>query len=324
MEYPTQTPKYDSGESPDQSLGVDRSTADVAQDRAKGVAEHARHEAGKVTDTAKQAGQNVAETAKQQTGQVMSEARSQGRMLMDEGVRELRSQAGHGQQRLAEVVRSLSGELDELLSGNQQSGPVTELAENARSAGHRAADWLEGNSPDDVLDSVRRYAARNPWTFMAICAGVGFVGARLVRGMQAAKSDDQERYDNERYYSSGGYQPGARYSSGGYSSGGGYGAGTADYPPTPYGQDQTTYGQRQTTAGQPQTTYGQAGSLEPTPMPGDTYQRVTSGEGVLADEDAPGDAVGTAESEAPAPQWPGYDTSGTLEGERAPWENDRR
>lgn len=300
MEYPTQTPEYDSGDQPGQRYDADPSAADAAQDRAKGVAEHARQEAGNVTETAKQAGQNVAETAKQQTSEVMSQARSQGRMLMDEGTRELRTQAGQGQQRLAEVVRSLSGELDELLQGTQQSGPVTELAENARSAGHRAADWLERNSPDDVLDSVRRYAARNPWTFMAICAGVGFVGARLARGMQGAKSDDRDRSDEQRYYS-GGYQPGASYR-----------GATEEYPPRPYGQDQTTYGQQQAPSGQAPTTHGQAGNLEPTPMPGDTYQRVTSGEGVLG------------EGEAPAPQWPGYDTSGTLEGDRAPWENDRR
>ena len=331
MEYPTQTPEYDSGDQPGQRYDADRSTADVAQDRAKGVAEHARQEAGNVTETAKQAGQSVAQTAKQQTSEVMSQARSQGRMLMDEGARELRTQAGHGQQRLAEVVRSLSGELDELLQGNQQSGPVTELAENARSAGHRTADWLERNSPDDVLDSVRRYAARNPWTFMAICAGIGFVGARLARGMQAAKTDDRDRFDEQRYYSSGGYQ-----------SGGSYSGVTEEYPPRLYGQNQTTYGQGQAyservqapygqehgqgqaPSGQAPTTYGQAGNLEPTPMPSDTYERVSSGQGVLGDPDAPGDAVGTAETEAPAPQWPGYDTSGTLEGERAPRENDRR
>ena len=155
------------------------------------------------------------------------------------------------------------------------------MAENARSAGHRAADWLERNSPDDVLDSVRRYA-RNPWTFMAICAGVG-LSARGWRGMQAAKSDDRDRFDEQRYYS-GGYQPG-----------GSYRGATEEYPPRPYGQNQTTHGQGQAPSGQAPTTYGQAGNLNRRRCRATFYEWSPPVRACSA-TDAPGEAVGTAET----------------------------
>ncbi|HSO68586.1 MAG TPA: hypothetical protein VLQ67_03010, partial [Arachnia sp.] len=80
-------------------------------DRAKDVAATAQDEAKAVTDTAKDAGGHVVETAKQEAAEVIDEAKAQGRRLLDESMYELRAQAGTGQQMVAELARSLSGEL---------------------------------------------------------------------------------------------------------------------------------------------------------------------------------------------------------------------
>lgn len=161
-------------------------------DRAKDVAGNAAMEAGAVKDSAVQAGSEVVESAKQQAGNVASEAKYQTRRLVDEGVAELRTQAGTGQAHLAELIRSLSGELSSMANNTSESGPMVDLVSKAERFGDEAATWLDTKQPDDVLAEVRRYAARNPWKFLAISAGVGFVGARLVRGLQGAKSDAEQ------------------------------------------------------------------------------------------------------------------------------------
>lgn len=203
--------------------------ADHTKQRAADVAGTAKDEAVAVKDTAVAAGADVIDSAKQQAGEVISQARSQGRMLLDQGMGELRTQAGNGQHKLAEVVRSFSTELDEMLVGNQQSGLATELANSAQGYSRRAADWLENNGPDEALESVRRYAARNPWKFLAIAAGVGFVGARLVRSISENKSDDQPyRGIDQGRYAPVGDLPGR--TDPGYAPATGVGAGSQNVP----------------------------------------------------------------------------------------------
>ncbi|WP_300083726.1 hypothetical protein [Propioniciclava sp.] len=170
-----------------------------AGDRAKGVADHAAGEAKDVKDHAVTAASGVVDTAKQEAGHVMDEAKLQGRRLLDEGANELRTQAGAAQGQLASFVRQLSDEL-QTMTRSEASGPMTDLAGRAEQYGHQLATFLEQKSPDDVLVRLRRYAARNPWTFLAISAGAGFLAARLFRGLQGAHADDQryEGYETHR------------------------------------------------------------------------------------------------------------------------------
>lgn len=169
-----------------------KNVASHTGDRAKDVAGTAQGEARAVKDTAKDAGGHVAETAKQEAGQVLDEAKFQGRRLLDDSMTELKSQAGTGQNRIAELVRSLGQELKSM-SDADQDGMLSDYVARAQQFSDDTANWLESNEPDQVIDSVRRYAARNPWQFLAISAGVGFVGARLFRGLQGAKSDEEQR-----------------------------------------------------------------------------------------------------------------------------------
>lgn len=163
----------------------------AASDRAREVASTAQSEAHAVADTAKEAGGQVLETAKQEAGQVLDEAKFQGRRLLDESVSELRTQAGAGQNMVAELARSLSSELGQM-SGASQDGLLGDYVNRAQRLTDEAATWLTNHEPEELLTSVRRYAARNPWQFLAISAGVGFIGARLVRGLQGAKADQPD------------------------------------------------------------------------------------------------------------------------------------
>ena len=187
---------YAAGQAKDVANNATSQAKDVAgnaADRAKDTALTAKSEAIDVKDTAVAAGTDVVESAKQQAGQVIDEAKGQGQRLLDEGLTELRSQAQAGQGKIAELVRSLTNELDSMVSGTDQSGPMVQLVGGVQSFGDKAATWLETKGPDDVVSDVRRFAARRPFAFLAVAAGVGLVGSRIVRGIQGAAADEQER-----------------------------------------------------------------------------------------------------------------------------------
>lgn len=172
--------------------------ASGAADRSREVADTAKQEASAVAETARAEGGHVIDSAKEEAGHVVDEAKFQTRRILDEGVGELKQQAEVGQRRLAEVVRSMSGELHSMTDSTDESGPVVEFAGRVQRFGDDAADWLEQNRPEEVLESVRRFAARRPWTFLAISAGVGFVGARLVRGLSDGDDSGSAGHRGER------------------------------------------------------------------------------------------------------------------------------
>ncbi|MHA7861855.1 hypothetical protein ACX1DX_10835 [Tessaracoccus sp. Y36] len=158
--------------------------------RTEQAADSLKGPARDVKDTAAEAGRDVLDTAKFEAGQVAQEAKFQGRRLLDEGVGELRSQANTLQAKLADTVDALTEELGVMSANTQTDGPITHFAGDAHDWGRRASSWLRENDPDQVMTSVRRYASRNPWTFLAIAAGAGLVVGRLSRGLKDAASDD--------------------------------------------------------------------------------------------------------------------------------------
>lgn len=212
MPYPNQTPtvgesEYDipqapitgqpgsAWDSPASADGPARQVAEHTGDRVKDVAGTAQDEVIAVTDTAKDAGGHVVDTAKQEAGQVLEEVKFQGRRLLDESMSEFRSQTATGQHQIAELARALGGEL-KTMSQADEGGMLGEYVDKAQQFSDDAAAWLDSKQPEEVLASVRRYAARNPVQFLAISAGVGFIGARIFRGLQGAKADADKRVES--------------------------------------------------------------------------------------------------------------------------------
>lgn len=218
--------------------------AGVPTDRTQDVKDTARAEAADVKNTAQQAGGDVVASAKEQAGNVVDEAKYQGQRLLDQGVSELRSQASSGQEKIAGIVRSLTDELSEMVRSSNTDGPVAKFASNAEGVGDRAARWLESNDPQGILDDVRRFAARRPWAFMAISAGVGLLGSRLVRGLQGASQDEKQLTGGAGYGASGrpGYAQADTARDAGYPAGAGYVQDPTYDRDTPYGQG-TGFGQ---------------------------------------------------------------------------------
>lgn len=147
--------------------------------------ELARDEAGALTGQAKTEGRHVAHEAKVQAGEVAAEARHQVQSLTGQTRQALTDAAGQQQQRAGTGLRTLSDEFAALADGTPQSGIAADLVQSTAGRLSEAAQWLERDS-QTVLDDVRRYARRNPVTFLALCAGAGLLAGRLTRSLKDA------------------------------------------------------------------------------------------------------------------------------------------
>ncbi|GAB3697049.1 hypothetical protein [Mariniluteicoccus flavus] len=167
----------------------DRGKTDVAKEHAAGLKDHALG-----------AGQDLGGTAKAEAKGVARDAKNEIRGLLDTALGESRGQLRGGQSKLAAGVRSLSSEVKEMAEGGTQDGQASQLARTLASTGDDLAGWIENTEPQDVVDNVRRYAARNPITFLAIAAGAGLLVGRFARGFQAEQADQGGRgaYDDYR------------------------------------------------------------------------------------------------------------------------------
>jgi hypothetical protein len=215
----------------DESTSSSSSTRDVAMG-----------EAGAVRDTAVGAGKNVASTARDEAANVVAEAGTQAKSLLGTVTDEVRSQGRTQQSRLAEAVHSVAQELGSMGARSEQSGPVSDLAQQASRKAGEVGYWLENKEPSEVLDDVRSFARRRPAMFLGLCALAGVVVGRLGRGAVAANTSLDSK-DGSSYGYGGSYSgtparyattaTDTGYSTGyetGYSGAGSYGGETSTGP----------------------------------------------------------------------------------------------
>lgn len=213
----------------------DASPSPSASDRASSEAvpssptDTAKHEVSRVAGNAAAAAGDVVATAKDEAANLAAETKQQAKSLLSTAGDELKSQTGAQQQRVAAGVRSLVDELGAMVSGTDQSGPLTDLAQQAADKGRALAQWLEDHEPQDVLREVQTFARRRPVAFLAICGLAGVIAGRITRGAVAAQSDDAAGQQNPS--ASGTSGSGAAYRT---ERPGSYGTGSAQ--PSSYGQ----------------------------------------------------------------------------------------
>lgn len=188
--------------------GDDRGKADVAKEHAADLTDHAVG-----------AGQDLGQSARAEAKGVARDARREARGLMDSVSGEAQSQLRGGQDKLAQTVRDFAAEVGEMADGGQRQGQASQVARTIANTGDDVARWLENNEPADALDSVRRYASRNPMTFLALAAGAGLLVGRFARGFQAEASDDSPAADR-RGFAGDYHRPGTGYQRSGYPQGG--------------------------------------------------------------------------------------------------------
>ncbi|WP_026537335.1 hypothetical protein [Arthrobacter sp. 9MFCol3.1] len=153
--------------------------------RADSKQEAARDEAADVTRHAADAAQNVAETAKTEAVNVAAEVKTNARDLLHQAKSDLTEQAGTQQQKVAEGLRSVAGELHSMASASDQPGVATDLVRQAAERSSAVASWLDGRDPGSLLTEVKSFARQRPGTFLLLAAGAGVLAGRLSRSLSA-------------------------------------------------------------------------------------------------------------------------------------------
>jgi hypothetical protein len=173
--------------------------------------ETAKSEAGNVKDTAVGAAAGVKDVAKSEASNVAQEAKYQARNLVDQTRSQLRGQASSQKSAVAERLKGWASELGSMASKADESGPMSDLAQEASRRVGEISHWLDNHEPSDLLDEVKRYARRRPVAFLAIAAAAGALAGRVTRGAVAANTSvDSDRESRPaRAYDSGAYDTGA-------------------------------------------------------------------------------------------------------------------
>jgi len=173
-------------------------TSGTSGSSGSGRADAAKEGAASVAGDAKDAAADTAGTAREQAGKVASEATGQAKQLFGQATSELRDQAGEQQQRVAQGLRGIGGELGSMADKSEDGGLASELVRNLSGRADSVAGWLEGRDPGSLLGDVKQFAARRPGTFIAIAAGAGLLAGRVVKSLTAeAKAEHGTQHGAE-------------------------------------------------------------------------------------------------------------------------------
>jgi len=172
-------------------------TAGTARDEAAQTAQTAKHAATQTAQTAQQeaahvgtqavsAASDVVGTTKEQVSHVAGEALDQVRDLTDQVRTQLSEQASSAGQKLAQALRSIAEELQQMSEHPGEHGAASQAARSLAERGHRYAEYLEGREPESVVSDLRGSAARRPGGFLLGAMVAGVLTGRFVRGGRAA------------------------------------------------------------------------------------------------------------------------------------------
>ncbi len=132
---------------------------------------------------------------------VKEEAAHQAQDLFGRLRSDLQQQVGPQQERLASTVRSVSDEINALSRGEKpESDYVTGLLGSVSGRVESVASSLENKDAKDLLEDVRRFAARRPGTFLAVAAGVGLLAGRATRGVKDSDEIASDRQGAKEYF----------------------------------------------------------------------------------------------------------------------------
>ncbi|MCM3511078.1 hypothetical protein [Rothia sp. P100] len=165
-----------------------RTTKDQVADRTQAEAQQLKHQAVS-------SGERVLDTAKNKAEDVKEEVAYQAQDLIGQVRADLQKYVGPQQQRLAATIRNISDEINALSQGQQpQTSYVTGLLGNASGYVDTVATSIEQKDSQELINDVRRFAARKPGLFLAAALGVGLLAGRATRNV---KDNDQIATDRE-------------------------------------------------------------------------------------------------------------------------------
>ena len=150
----------------------------------------ARQQAGKVAGATSSAAADVSGTAKDQAGQVVGEAVSQAQDLLEQTRQQVTAQASEQTQRLAVNIRQLAQQLSTMAQSGQPGTTAHSLVHQLADHGHRAAGYLEGKEPGDLVADLQSVGRRRPGSFLLGAALAGVAVGRLAAARRKAAGND--------------------------------------------------------------------------------------------------------------------------------------
>ncbi|MFF5705660.1 hypothetical protein ACFY7H_24710 [Streptomyces sp. NPDC012794] len=163
----------------------DSSAAAVAQTAQDKASEGAALVGGKAAE--------VGGTAKEQAANVVGEVTSQARNLAGDLRDQLQGQAQTQTKSLADNMRRLAQELQEMSESGTPDSTMAGVARKLADGGNAAADRIERRGPGGLVSDLQDFARRRPGAFLAGAAIAGFLVGRAGKGVGAAASADSGR-----------------------------------------------------------------------------------------------------------------------------------
>ena len=145
-------------------------TTGSATEAVSTAADQSKHVAG----TAKDEALNVASTAADQARNVLGDARQQVATQMND-------QATTQRDNLAQTLRTLGDDLQQMVEQGPGQGMATDLAREVSDRVRALSSHLEGREPGQLLDEARDFARRRPGTFLLGALAAGVVAGRMFR-----------------------------------------------------------------------------------------------------------------------------------------------
>src|SRR4051812_13574196 len=150
----------------------------------------ARQQAGEVAGATTSAAADVAGTAKEQAGQVVGEAVNQVQDLVEQTRQQVSAQATEQTQRLAGNVRQLAEQLNSMAQSGQAGTTAHSLVQQLAEHGRRAAGYLEGKEPGDLVADLQSVGRRRPGGFLLGAALAGVAVGRLAAAKRKQSTDE--------------------------------------------------------------------------------------------------------------------------------------
>ena len=170
--------------------------ASIARDEASNMASSLAKQSSAVADTARQDGQRIMSDAKEQLGNLTEQARRELHDLIQQSQEEFAQRADEQTDKAATALRSLAEEFGALADGRTTEAPhFVGMLREASQRARRYADRLDQGGIQGVGQELAGFARRRPGVFLLSAIAAGFVGGRLVRGVQQGGSAAGPRSD---------------------------------------------------------------------------------------------------------------------------------
>ncbi len=150
------------------------------------TASAAKEQAGEVAGSAAAAAGDVAGTAKEQAGNVLSEAVTQTQELLGHAGQQVNAQAAEQTQRLTGNIRRLAAQLADMARAGEQGSTAHSLVLSVADQADRAAAYLEGKQPGELVADLQELGRRRPGTFLIGAAVAGVAVGRLAGAAKRA------------------------------------------------------------------------------------------------------------------------------------------